>query len=52
MNEFAARLSFGLQVEAAAVRNHEEAIAAWRSGKLPTVEPPASSVFLLDVSTS
>lgn len=35
----------GYEVEAGVIRHHEEAVQAWREGKLPTAVPPASPVY-------
>jgi len=45
MNIFGVLLGYGAQVDEGIIRNHEEAVMAWRSGKLPTADPPASPVY-------
>lgn len=42
--------AIGYEVEANIMRHHEEAVQAWREGRLPTVDPPASPTFFFDGS--
>ena len=39
---------YGLSVEAAVIANHEAAMLAWRSGKLPTADPPSSPIYIME----
>ncbi len=43
-----AGLSLAAEVEAGIAQNNEEARKAWREGRLPTAEPPASPIFTID----
>lgn len=39
---------YGFQIVAGVESNHDEAVRAWREGRLPTAEPPASPVFTIE----
>jgi ABC-type phosphate/phosphonate transport system substrate-binding protein len=44
-------VQIGYEVEAAITRNHQEALEAWRAGKLPTADPPAMSIAVVEVAS-
>lgn len=42
------RYAMGLEVEASVIASHDRAVKAWREGRLPMADPPASPIIMLE----